>query len=82
MKIKYILKNDIFSRDAANLCFQLSYAENVRIIKGESCFNGKSLLGILSNRLIKGDIITVIIDRDSDAEITRNAFIELGDEIK
>ena len=57
MKITYKLNKDIVARTAANLVFNLSEIKSIHIAKGNTCFNGKSLVGILSNNLLSGDII-------------------------
>lgn len=82
MSITYRLKRDIVSRTAANLVFGISEAKSVYIIKNERCFNGKSLIGILSNSLRFNDIITVKIEEAEDIEIIKEAFNGLGDVIE
>lgn len=82
MSITYRLKRDIVSRIAANLVFGLSEAKSVHIIKDERCFNGKSLIGILSNRLRFNDIITIKVEEAEDIEIIKEAFEGLGDVIE
>lgn len=62
MSITYRLKRDIVSRIAANLVFDISEAKSVHI-KNERCFNGKSLIGILSNSLRFNDIITIKVEK-------------------
>lgn len=81
MSITYRLKRDIVSRIAANLVFDISEAKSVHIIKDERCFNGKSLIGILSNRLRFNDIITIEVEQFEDMEIIKQAFKEIGEVI-
>ena len=68
MKITYKLNKDIVARTAANLVFNLSEIKSIHIAKGNTCFNGKSLVGILSNNLLSGDIINLEIEELSDVE--------------
>ena len=82
MNITYRLKRDIVSRIAANLVFDISEAKSVHIIKNERCFNGKSLIGILSNSLRFNDIITIKVEEAGDIEIIKEAFKGLGDVIE
>jgi len=82
MSITYRLKRDIVSRIAANLVFDISEAKSVHIIKDERCFNGKSLIGILSNRLRFNDIVTIKVEKTEDLEIIKEAFEGLGDVIE
>jgi phosphotransferase system HPr-like phosphotransfer protein len=82
MSIKYRLKRDIVSRIAANLVFNISEAKSVHIIKNDRCFNGKSLIGILSNRLSFNDIITIKVEQLKDIEIIKQAFNEIGEVIE
>lgn len=81
MSIKYRLKRDIVSRTAANLVFEISEAKSVHIIKNDRCFNGKSLIGILSNHLRFDDIITIKVEEPEDIKIIIKAFTGLGEVI-
>jgi len=81
MTIKYRLKRDIVSRIAANLVFDISKAKSVHIIKENRCFNGKFLIGILSNKLYFNDIITIEVEQFEDMEIIKQAFKEIGEVI-
>lgn len=81
MSITYRLKRDIVSRTAANLVFDISEAKSVYIIKEDRCFNGKSLIGILSNKLYFNDIITIEVEQFEDMEIIKQAFKEIGEVI-
>ena len=78
MKITYKLNKDIVARTAANLVFNLSEITSIHIAKGNTCFNGKSLVGILSNNLLSGDIINVEIEELSDVEKVKEIFNEIG----
>lgn len=79
MEIKLKLLKDIQGRIAANLVFNLTELTDIRIIKNNRVFNGKSLLGILVNDLKVNDIITVILENVSDREKTLQAFSELAE---
>lgn len=79
MEIKLKLLKDIQGRTAANLVFNLTELTDVRIIKNNRVFNGKSLLGILVNDLKKNDIITIILENASDKDKTLQAFSELAE---
>lgn len=81
MSITYRLKKDIVSRIAANLIFDISKVKTMYIIKGDRCFNGKSLVGILSNNLRFNDIITIKVDESDDMEIIEKVFSDLGEVI-
>lgn len=78
MKITYKLNKDIVARTAANLVFNLSEIKSIHIAKGNTCFNGKSLVGILSNNLLSGDIIDLEIEELSDVEKVKEIFNEIG----
>lgn len=78
MKITYKLNKDIVARTAANLVFNLSEIKSIHIAKGNTCFNGKSLVGILSNNLLSGDIINLEIEELSDIEKVKEIFDEIG----
>ena len=78
MKITYKLNKDIVARTAANLVFNLSEIKSIHIVKGNTCFNGKSLVGILSNNLLSGDIINLEIEELSDVEKVKEIFNEIG----
>ncbi len=78
MKITYKLNKDIVARTAANLVFNLSEVKSIHIAKGNTCFNGKSLVGILSNNLLSGDIINLEIEELSDVEKVKEIFNEIG----
>ena len=78
MKITYKLNKDIVARTAANLVFNLSEIKSIHIAKGNTCFNGKSLVGILSNNLLSGDIINLEIEELSDVEKVKEIFNEVG----
>lgn len=81
MKITYILTKDIIGRAATALVFELVKTKGVRITKGDRCFNGKSLLGILSNKLQENDKIEVVLDSSEDTGIVRNGFKEIAKEV-
>lgn len=81
MSITYRLKKDIVSRIAANLIFDISKVKTMYIIKGDRCFNGKSLVGILSNNLRFNDIITIKVDESDDMKIIEKVFSDLGEVI-
>ena len=78
MRITYKLNKDIVARTAANLVFNLSEIKSIHIAKGNTCFNGKSLVGILSNNLLSGDIINLEIEELSDVEKVKEIFNEIG----
>ena len=78
MKITYKLNKDIVARTAANLVFNLSEIKSIHIAKGNTCFNGKSWVGILSNNLLSGDIINLEIEELSDVEKVKEIFNEIG----
>ena len=78
MKITYKLNKDIVARTAANLVFNLSEIKSIHIAKENTCFNGKSLVGILSNNLLSGDIINLEIEELSDVEKVKEIFDEIG----
>ena len=78
MKITYKLNKDIVARTAANLVFNLSEIKSIHIAKGNTCFNGKSLVRILSNNLLSGDIINLEIEELSDVEKVKEIFNEIG----
>ena len=79
--ITYRLNKQIIGRTAANLVFELSKTKGVRIIKGDRCFNGKSLIGILANNLKEDDVIKISLDSSVDIPIVKEAFNFLGKEV-
>lgn len=78
MKITYKLNKDIIARTAANLVFNLSEIKSIHIAKRNTCLNGKSLVGILSNNLLSGDIINIEIEDLSDVEKVKEILMKLG----
>lgn len=82
MRITYLLKRDIVSRTAINLVFELANTKNIHIIKNKVCFNGKSLIGVLSNHLRAGDVITFDIEDLEDIRIVKESLEELGEVIE
>lgn len=82
MKITYKLKKDIVARIAANLAFELSNTKATYILKDNQCLNGKSLIGILSGKMMYGDIITIKGETEEDMKIIKEAFNGLGDVIE
>lgn len=82
MKITYKLKRDIVARIAANLAFELSNAKAAYILKNNQCLNGKSLIGILSSKMMYGDIITIKGETEEDMKIIKEAFKDLGEVVE
>lgn len=81
MSIKYKLTKDVIARTAANLVFELHDIKSIHIVKNNICFNGKSLVGILSNDLRINNIITVEIEDYSDIKKVKEIFSNIGREI-
>lgn len=82
MTIKYKLKKDIVARVATQLNFELNtIKDSIFIIKNNRCFNGKSLIGILTNNLRYEDIITIETSMENISRI-KEIFNTIGEEVK
>ena len=81
MIIKYKLKKDIVARTAAQLNFELNtIKDSIFIVKNNRCFNGKSLIGILTNNLRYEDIITIETSKENISHI-KEIFNTVGEEV-
>ena len=70
LKTDIVLTTDINGRKATNFVYYISSKPySIWIINNGRQVNGKSILGLLSANLKKGDIITVCIDNGSIDEL-------------
>jgi len=76
-QVKIMNEAGLHARPAATLVNLASkFKSSIFVEKGDCNFNGKSLISILSSRIIKGDIINLIIEGE-DEEIAEKALISL-----
>lgn len=83
MKYKYIIKEDIIGRIATNFVFKINEIKgSIYIINTNklSC-NAKSLIGILSLHLKKGEEVEVLMLDTDDYMSIKKIFEEIGDEV-
>lgn len=81
-KIKYKLNKDIIARNAAMLSWSLNQVKScINIFNKNRVVNGKSLVGILSGDMRKGDVIIINIDRSTDLNYIKKQFNEVGREV-
>lgn len=60
-------------RPAKSFCMEaLEYPCRINIYKGASCYNAKSVLGILSAGVKYGDVITVECDGENEEQALRS----------
>ena len=82
MKCSYYLKENLLSRNAANLVFALSnIPESIYIYRNndERKVNGKSLIGILSGHFLQTDTINLEFDSVENLSRIQEIFNEYGD---
>jgi catabolite repression HPr-like protein len=64
-----ILPHGLHARPAANFVrLASSFSSEIKIVKDEKTANGKSIMGIMSMAVAKGDEITLIADGPDEAE--------------
>lgn len=81
MELKLKILKDICGRNAANLVFKLAELKDIRITKDGRTFNGKSLLGILANKLTVNDNIIITLEDICDRDKVIKAFKDLAEVI-
>ena len=82
MIIEYRLNKNIVSRVAIQLNFLLNtIKDSIFIIKDNRCFNGKSLVGILTNNLKNNDTIRIETSGENISKM-REIFNTVGEEVK
>jgi catabolite repression HPr-like protein len=68
-KVVVILPHGLHARPAANFVrLASSFSSEIKIVKDEKTANGKSIMGIMSMAVAKGDEITLIADGPDEAE--------------
>lgn len=81
MELKLKILKDICGRNAANLVFKLAELKDIRITKDGRTFNGKSLLGILANKITVNDNIIITLEDVCDRDKVIEAFKDLAEVI-
>lgn len=84
MKKEYRLNYNLFKRNAANLVFSLNeIPDSIYIYRNndERRINGKSLIGILSGRFLKNEIITIEVNNFENWSRVQEIFKNYGDEV-
>lgn len=84
MSLSYKLNKDLLHRNAAQLVFsfnELPYS--VFLYKQDigRRINGKSLIGVLSGRFLKGEIIDIIINGAEDWSRVKEILNNFGTEV-
>lgn len=79
MELKLKILKDICGRNAANLVFKLAELKGIRIAKDGRTFNGKSMLGILANKLTVNDNIIITLEDLNDKDKAIEAFENLAE---
>ncbi|TRY25850.1 MULTISPECIES: HPr family phosphocarrier protein [Brevibacillus] len=68
-KVVVELPHGLHARPAANFVrLASSFASEIKIVKNEKTANGKSIMGIMSMAVAKGEEITLIADGADEAE--------------
>ncbi|MDA5109760.1 HPr family phosphocarrier protein [Brevibacillus thermoruber] len=68
-KVIVELPHGLHARPAANFVrLASSFASEIKIVKNEKTANGKSIMGIMSMAVAKGEEITLIADGADEAE--------------
>ena len=81
----YQLKENLLSRNAANLVFSFKeLSDSIYIYRNndERKINGKSLIGILSGHFLQTDIINIEFDNIENQSRIQEIFNEYGDLLK
>lgn len=82
MKIQYTLNNDVVARAATQLNWEINKIDGpFYIIKNERMINAKSMIGLLSGNLHKGDTIIIEFESEDSADKVREIFNEIGREV-
>ena len=69
IKSQTTILNDITGRKAANFVYAVTSKPcNIWIITKDKQVNAKSILGLLSADIRKGDVVTIVIDCDEPLE--------------
>ena len=80
MIITYKLEKDLIGRAATQLCWKLGELKSSVKIMTERMINAKSLVGILSAHLHKGQDVVIAFDYEDDADRIKELFNEVGRE--
>ena len=81
MELKLKILKDICGRNAANLVFKLAELKDISITKDGRTFNGKSLLGILANKITVNDNIIITLEDVCDRDKVIEAIKDLAEVI-
>lgn len=78
--LNYRINKDLVGRTAAQLNWNLNkLSSSLYIItKEERMVNGKSLVGLLQGNIRKGDLVTILLDKEEDLAEAKSSFNNIG----
>ena len=78
--LNYKINTDLVGRTAAQLNWNLNkLSSSLYIItKEERMVNGKSLVGLLQGNIRKGDLVTILLDKEEDLAEAKSSLNNIG----
>ena len=78
--LNYKINTDLVGRTAAQLNWNLSkLSSSLYIItKEKRMVNGKSLVGLLQGNIRKGDLVTILLDKEEDLAEAKSSLNNIG----
>ena len=78
--LNYKINKDLVGRTAAQLNWNLSkLSSSLYIItKEKRMVNGKSLVGLLQGNIRKGDLVTILLDKEEDLAEAKSSLNNIG----
>ena len=78
--LNYKINTDLAGRAAAQLNWNLNkLSSSLYIItKEERMVNGKSLVGLLQGNIRKGDLVTILLDKEEDLAEAKSSLNNIG----
>lgn len=78
--LNYRINTDLVGRTAAQLNWNLNkLSSSLYIItKEKRMVNGKSLVGLLQGNIHKGDLVTILLDKEEDLAEAKSSLNNIG----
>lgn len=78
--LNYKINTDLAGRTAAQLNWNLNkLSSSLYIItKEKRMVNGKSLVGLLQGNIRKGDLVTILLDKEEDLAKAKSSLNNIG----
>ena len=78
--VNYKINKDLVGRTAAQLNWNLNkLSSSLYIItKEKRMVNGKSLVGLLQGNIRKGDLVTILLDKEEDLAEAKSSLNNIG----